>query len=97
METIALPTKECRGVDLPDAMGNPTGKVYRARKNRPGYIEVNDAGHAKAIRSMLGQDSNVSIGFNALHTDKGTCTRCGRRNWDWMLTCAKCGASLVPA
>lgn len=99
METIALPTKECRGVDVPDAVGNPSGQVYRARKDHPGYIEVGNARHAKAIRTMLGQDSIVSVGFKTTHTDEGTCADCGRRNWDWMKVCAKCGASLaeVPA
>lgn len=94
METIALPTKECRGVDVPDAAGNPSGQVYRARKDRPGYIEVGNASHARAIKSMLGQGTaHVTVGFN--HNLPGLLCLCGRENWPWQKTCGKCGASLL--
>lgn len=72
-EQIALPTKECRGVDIPDAMGNPTGEVLRARKSKPGYIEVEDGPRARALRIALGSRASLVIGIPQVALDACAC------------------------
>lgn len=90
METIALPTKECRGVDMPDVAGNPTGEVIRARKSKPGYIEMEDGPRAKALRRILGSRASITIGIPEAHTDA---CECGGQKFLWQDVCGKCYAS----
>ena len=89
METIALPTKECRGVDMPDHMGNPTGEVIRARKSRPGYIEMEDGPRASAIRQLLGSRASLTIGFPEIVTEA---CECGKPKFLYQDVCGACYA-----
>jgi hypothetical protein len=81
-------------VDVPDAMGNPSGQVYRAR--RAGYIEVDNPAHARGIRAMLGDEGRVMTGVSsssasAAYSKVWSCPSCCRTNWDHDSTCARCG------
>lgn len=82
-------------MDVPDAMGNPSGQVYRSR--RAGYIEVDNPAHAKGIRAMLGDESRVvtsvssSSSLSAAYSVVWSCPSCCRTNWDHDDMCARCG------
>ena len=88
-EKIALPTKECRGVDLPDAMGNPTGHVIRARKSMPGYIEVDEGPRARALRVALGSRASLVIGIGEVVVDR---CECGELKFPDQDACGHCHA-----
>ena len=87
MEEIALPSKECRGVDMPDILGNPSGLQYKAR--RPGFVEVDNPAHARYIRDSIGQRFNRVI---AIRAREGWSCECGRENFVFTERCGKCGA-----
>lgn len=89
MGEIALPTKECRGVDIPDAMGNPSGEVIRA--HRPGYIQA-DGSREKILRRFLNSPSSLmaAVPQNGAVDE---CPSCGGHMFPWQKICGGCYAS----
>lgn len=84
-EKIALPTKECKGVDVPDLMGNPTGKVYRSRQ--AGYVEVDNPHHARLIRQSVGSMASLTIGMPTVELDR---CECGELKFPRQTACGVC-------
>lgn len=68
---IAVPTKECLGVDVNN--GFAPAASYTARN---GFIETDNTDHAKAIKRQFGSSSSV-VGFTGAKLPAITCI-CGR-------------------
>ncbi len=83
MTKIAIPDG-CRGIDDPR-----TGRTYRPKHLKSGYVEVNDPAFAKAAKRELGE-VGTSI-FAGASMPTWSCTHCCRTNWETDKKCVRCG------
>ena len=71
-QKIAVPTKECGGVDI-----THNGVPVASYNARGGIIEVENRGHADAVRRTVGAGGRV-FGFHDSTAPFHECADCGR-------------------